>query len=345
MTEASATAVAPTESPATRKSDVGPGVTKRTSAFFIDPDTIAIDPAWNIRWDMGDVEGLAEMIHAELKRDPSGGGLLEQLGVRRIPADHPLAEGGKKHFAVVWGHRRTLALRLLRKKGVEFPVGVPAKIVDKKQDIRHSTIQMFVENSQKPLLPMEEAAAYKRLKDGFPDEGVEGMTIQEICEAVGRAHPHVTEMLALLEADPEVQEAAQKGEVSKMDAKHIAKIAKGDKATQKKLVAQAKAAKKGDKKARSALQKGLHDVRAAKAAKKGRTIKLRALSDQELNDLGLSMAKHLKKLLKNNNKPEDIPMDDLRKWVEKEDKLALAATFGAIMALRAAAGVKTHLDF
>lgn len=336
-------AAAQNESASSRKEAAG--ITKRSSRFFIDPETIAIDPAWNVRIDMGDIEGLAASIKAQKERDPDSGGLIHEIGVKRIPASHPLAEGGKKHFLVRWGHRRTTAIRLLMRKGEEFPIGIPAKIVDKAQDIQAATLEMFVENTNEPLKPIEEAMAYKRLRDGFPEDGIAGMTIKEICAAVGRAAPHVTEMLALLDAPQELKDAVQSGEVSKMDAKHIAKVAKGNPDKQKELTSKAKAAKQGDKKARAELQKGLHETRADKAAKRGKTIKMRALSDQELNDLGLSMAKALKKKLTHAGKADDSPMDDLRRWVEKDDKLALAATFGAIMALRAAAGVKTDLDF
>lgn len=337
-----ATQTAPTESAAKRTEAAG--VTKRSSAFFIDPDLVVIDPDWNVRFDMGDIEELASSIEAELKRDPDSGGLIHPIGVRRLKPSDPLSQGGKKHFVVQWGHRRTTAIHMLRTRHVKFPVGIPAKIVDKGQDVQHATIQMFVENNNKPLLPLEEAAAYKRLRDGFPDSEppIPGMTVKQICAAVGRREMHVTEMLALLDADPELKEAVKTGEVGKTQAKQIAKHAKGDKETQKKLTAVAKKANAGDKTAKKELEKGLDASRRAKAAKKGRTLKMRALSDEELNKLGLDMQNQLKKHLKDAGKADDF---DLKKWVGADDKLALAATFGAIMALRAAAGIKTDLDF
>lgn len=331
---------APTESAAKRTEAAG--VTKRSSAFFVDPTTVVIDPTWNVRIDMGDIDELADGIKAELERDPESGGLIHPIGIRRLKASDPLSEGGTKHFVVQWGHRRTTAIHKLVAKGIPFPVGIPAKIVDKGQDVQHATIQMFVENNNKPLLPMEEAAAYKRLRDGFPEQDIKGMTIKEICKAVGRKEMHVTEMLALLEADPDLKEAVVKGEVGKTQAKQIAKHAKGDSQAQKALTAKAKAANKGDKSAKKDLDKGLDAAKRAKAAKKGRTLKMRALSDEELNKLGQDMAAQLRKHLKQAGKAEDF---DVRTWVTKDDKLALAATFGAIMALRAAAGIKTDLDF
>lgn len=332
--------IAPTESAAKRTEAAG--VTKRSSRFFVDPDTIVIDPGWNVRFDMGDIEELASSIEAELKRDPDSGGLIHELGLRRLKASDPLAQDASKLFVVQWGHRRTTAIQLLRSRGVQFPVGVPAKLVDKAQDIQHATIQMFVENSAKPLLPLEEAAAYKRLRDGFPDQGIKGMTVKEICKAVGRREMHVGEMLALLDAPEELKEAVKSGAVGKTQAKRIARDGRGDPEAQKKLTEVAKKANSGDKGARKELEKALDASKRTKAAKKGRTLKIRALSDEDLNKLGLDMQNQLKKHLKQAGKPEDF---DLRKWVGADDKLALAATFGAIMALRAAAGIKTDLDF
>lgn len=318
------------------------GVIKRTSAHFIDPHLIAIDPEWNIRFDLGDIDGLAASIKAQKERDPSSGGLLQPIGVIRMPQGHPLSENGKKLFLTRWGHRRTTAIYKLLKAGETFPEGIPAKIVDRGQDIQAATIEMFVENDHKPLLPMEEAAAYKRLRDGFPEQGIKGMTPAQICKAVGRAMPHVTSMLDLLEAAPEVQEGVKSGELKKMDAKLISQIAKGDLETQKKLTDLAKKAAKGDKKARVELEKGLHAKKVSKAAAKGKTIKMRALSDVELSELGASVASRMAGLLTAANKPLTF---DMSKWIKEDDKLALAASYGALQALKAAAGMKIDLDF
>lgn len=318
------------------------GVVKRSSAHFIDPRTIAMDPEWNIRFDLGDIDGLAASIKAQKERDPSSGGLLQPIGVIRMPQGHPLSDSGKKLFLVRWGHRRTTAINQLMKEGESFPEGIPAKIVDKGQDIQAATIEMFVENTNKPLLPMEEAAAYKRLRDGFAEQGIKGMTLGAICKAVGRAMPHVTSMLDLLEAAPEVQEGVKSGEVKKMDAKLISQIAKGDADTQKKLTELAKKAAKGDKKARVELDKALHAKKVSKAAAKGRTIKMRAMSDVELSELGAAVASRMAGLLTSANKPLDFNME---KWIKEDDKLALAASYGALQALKAAAGMKINLDF
>lgn len=325
---------------ATRKEPAG--VLKRTTAFFIDPNLLAIDPEWNIRWDMGDIEGLAASIKAQKERDPASGGLIQAIGVVRIPASHPLSQGGKKNFLVRWGHRRTTAIHMLMAKGEKFPEGIPAKITVG-HDIQAATLEMFVENTNKPLLPMEEAAAYKRLRDGFPDADppIKGMTLKELCKAVGRALPHVTAMLDLLNADEGLIAAVKDGTVKKMHAKDIAMFAKHDKKAQQELTEVAKRAAKGDKKAGVELAKGVHRVRLDAAAKAGRHLKMRALSDQELAELGGKVGARMADMLKNAGKPLDF---DLRTWVSQDDKLALAASYGALQALKAAAGMSKDID-
>jgi ParB/RepB/Spo0J family partition protein len=342
--------------PAPAKSKEAAGVLKRSSRFYIDPALIVFDPDWNNRIDLGDVESLSQSIQHEVERDPDSGGLLEEIGVRRLSKDDPLrfltnpldkkGSEREKEFAVVYGHRRTTSVWMAIERGIKFPVGIPAKITDKALDLQSSKVMMIAENTgQKPLLPLEEAAGYKQLRDGWPSLSIKGMTIKEICKAVGRAQPHVTSMLALLDADDSVKEAVTKGEIGKQTAKTIAANAKGDKEAQKKLVAAAKAAKgkKG----------GTADVKLAaenaKRAKAGKGEKFRALSDAQLRKLGTSVAKDLVAKMKDAGK--DAPAEfsgetiaDLLKWVAKDDKLALAYVLGSLQGLRAAAGEKVELS-
>jgi ParB-like chromosome segregation protein Spo0J len=332
------------------------GVLKRSSRFFLDPRCVVIDPAWNNRIDMGNIEELADSIKHEVERDPEGGGLHEEIGVQRIPKDSPLrfltnpldkpGEEVEKEFVVRYGARRTTSVWFNMKRGVQFPVGIPAKILDKAQDIQASKIAMIAENvGQKPLLPLEEAAGYKQLKDGWPELGIKGMSIKDICKAVGRAVPHVTEMLALLEADDSLKDAVQSGQIGKQTAKVIAKNAKGDKEAQKRLVAEAKAAK-NKKGGVAAVKNAAINV---KRAKQGKKLKLRALTDAQIAKLGTSVSADLLKKMKEAGK--DVPKEfsdetiqTLREWVCKDDKLALAFTLGSLEGLRAAAGAKVELS-
>jgi ParB-like chromosome segregation protein Spo0J len=331
------------------------GVVKRTNAFFVDPKAVARvkknGKKWNNRFDMGDIEQLAKSLEAN--------GMLNPIRVQRRvkPASLILDQesgvlfadedtvGGPIVFNLVDGDRRLSAVEHLIKEGrylKAFPSGIPAIIVDKAQDSMTSLVQMFEANSGKALLPLEEAAAYQRMRDGFPEEGIKGLTIHQICARVGRKQVHVVEMLNLLKADSELLEAVKSGEVGKTIAKRIATDAKGNKDLQKELTKDAKQVGKDSKKGQ-ALKGKLHKARVTKAAAKGKTIKIRALSNDELNTLGAGLASKIADKMV----AADLPIEsDMRAWIKGNPDLALAASFGALEALKASAGVAgINLDF
>lgn len=304
------------------------GVTKRSNAYFIDPTMVTRKAGFNPRFDFGEIDELAKSIKVN--------GILNPIRVKRMPAS--VMEDGKKDagvkvFELIDGDRRLTAIELLLKQGHTFPDGVPAVIVDQKQDDLTSLIQMFEANSSKVFLPMEEAIAYKSMQEA-------GMSIKDICQAVSRKHVHVVATLALLQADADVQDAVKDGSVSGTTAKKIATAARGNKTKQKELIAQAKAVGK-DATKKAQLDKSLNDTRRAKAEAKGKTIKMRALSDVELSAIGEALAKAMASKLLDAKKPLDF---DVRGWVAKDDALALAFTFGALEALKAAAGMSVNLD-
>lgn len=314
-------------------SSTAPGITKRSNAYFIDPAMIDDDGQHNTRFELGDIGELAEQIRVVLEKDPASGGLLNDLRVKR-------KDDGR--FQIVDGRRRFTAIQMLQKKGIQFPVGVPAKIVDKKQDDVTSIQQMFIANEGKDFLPLEEAACFKKLKD-------HGLTLKEIAKTVGRRETHVAEMLALIDATTELKEAVASGKIGKTTAKQIAAATKGDAETQKALTAQATAVGKDakDKKKRRAVVQQIQQAKAAKAVKKGRKVpKMRALDDDQLAEMGEKVAKQLTVLMK--EAPGDLKISELGnmlEWIKKDATLAVAATFGALQALKAAAGQKVDLEF
>ncbi len=306
-----------------------PGIVLRTSAYRADPKTITRRAGWNPRFDFGEIEELAKSLKIN--------GLLNPLRVKRIAGAKADAE---HQFELIDGDRRLTAIELAMKGGFVFADGVPVIIVDKAQSDLDSLFQMFEANSGKAFLPLEEAAAYKRMRDGDPENGIKGLTIKQICDRVSRKQVHVVATLALLDADDTVKDAVKDGSVNSTMAKKIAVAARGDKAKQQELVAAAKSAGK-DKGKLAAVKRKVDDTRIAKAASKGKTLKMRALADDELSALGASLAKAMTQKLKDAGKPLTF---DVRDWVSKDDALALAFTFGALEALKAAAGVKTKLD-
>lgn len=302
------------------------GVLKRTSAYFIDPTRIVRREGWNNRFDMGEIEELAKSIKAQKAFD--GHGIINDIRVKRCNPARPDAD-----FELVDGDRRLTAIELLIKRGEVFADGIPAKIEAKDATDLDLRYKMFEANTGKPLLPLEEASAYKSLREA-------GQTIKQICERVGRKQVHVVATLALLDADAEVQDAVASGAVNSTMAKNIAVHARGDKAKQKELIDAAKSAGK-DKGKRKVVAKAIEAARRAKAASKGKTLKIRALTDDDLSALGAKMAAALKHMMTEYKLPLTT---DMRAWVKADDNLAMAFTFGALEALKAAAGAKVDLD-
>lgn len=315
------------DAPAARKEAAG--IVKRSSAFFADPRTIgrklkADGSRFNKRIDFGDVEQLSASIEAN--------GLLMPLRVKRISAtaDQPY------HFELIDGERRLTAIELLIKRKPSFfgEEGVPITIVDKNQSDLKSLIQQYVANDHKNFTPIEEAMAFQEMRDA-------GMSVKQICAEVGRAHMHVTEILALLKGDESLVKAAKDGAIGKTMAKTLARFGK-DKKKQAELTKAAVEAGK-DKGKLNAVKKAIQDARVEKAEKKGRTLKIRALSDEQLSALGKKLAEGMAQRLKDAGKPLEF---DMAAWIAKDESLALAASFGALQALKAAAGMKSiKLEF
>lgn len=334
-------------------------VQKAAGAWNADPDTFAIREGFNIRYDFGNIRELAEQIRAKLRRDPKSGGLIHPIGVKRLRDDDPLVKTGGLRafdlsacgvdlkyrpkgphaFETIRGNRRTLAIWLLLQEGETFPHGVPVTILDKAMDRRTATIENFVENTSKPLLPIEQAYGFKTLRDGDPEHGVPPMTIKEITDVTGFSDQTINGALALLEADEEVIGALKGGHVAATTAKQIAVHARGDKGRQRELVKTALAAT--DKKGRDALKKELEAAQRDKHARKGRVLKVRVLSEDDLADLGVKQQQIVMDRLKDARKAPDF---DILAWIRSDDKLALACAFGALQALKAAAGVKVDLN-
>lgn len=314
------------------------GIVRKTTGYNADPRRICRRSGWNTRFDFGDIANLAESIQIELARDPSNGGLLHDLRVKRLDKGDPRA--ATHDFEIVDGDRRLTAIELLLEKGVEFPDGVGIKLVERTQDDLTSLIQMYTSNTGKPFLPLEEAAAFKRMRDA-------GMTILAISKAVGKADTHVIETLALLESDEELQAAVKDGSVGSTMAKMIATTARGDKEAQKELTKEAKAARgKGSdaKAAKARLLKKIEDKKAQKAAAKGKTLKIKSMTDDALSELGAKMAKALEIKVKEAGWKKFETLEEMVDAMAKDEKLTASFTLGVVMALRAAAGIKVNLD-
>lgn len=332
------TAKTTTKAPAVRKTAAprNPvGIVRTEAKHFAVPTMIRRKPGFNPRFDFGEINELADSIKKN--------GLLFPLRVKPC-SPSVLVEVSKGVYEVqdnlkgcvyelIDGDRRLTAIELLIKKGVSFADGVWIEEVAQDQDDVTSLIQMFEANTGKPLLPLEEAAAFKRMREAK-------MTISQISHAVQRSVPTITERLALLESDDEVIAAVKGGKVKAVTAQKIAVHARGDKAKQRELIAQATAVGK-DKTKRAALAKSLATTQRDKHAKKGHVLKIRALSDADLSSHGNRMAESLKTQMEGKGMSFDT---DLTTWVRADEELRIAYAFGALEALKMAAGAQVTLE-
>jgi len=215
---------------------------------------ITIEPGFNVRTDMGDIESLARSI--------ADNGVERALNVKRDPsaADKFLARDG---------HRRLTAIDFAISKGwidgATFEI--PMLIGDKNSTALEDLALMARANDGKPLLPYEEAVLYKRMRD-------EGSTIEHICTAVGKGSTYVRNHLDLLQADPALQEALKKGEIGKALALKIGTEQRKGKITDvKALVAEAS---KGGKSGKADV---LHKVDAHAARAAALKVKVKAIKE------------------------------------------------------------------
>lgn len=296
------------------------GVVKRTNQFFIDPKSIIRREGWNPRFEFGEIEALAESIRLLKERDPSTGGLLNDIRVKRI-------DGGK--FELVDGDRRLTAIESLMKKGETFPIGIPAKLEAKDADDLELLLRTFMANTGKPLLPMEQANAFQRMREG-------GMSLDDIKKATGASIMSIVGAFALLEGDQAIKDALKDGVITGGMAKDIAVHARGDVVKQKELVEQAKAAGKDAKKKR-ALKVAIEQARVAKAAKRGVVLKMRALNNDQLSAIGMKLSEILMGRMTAVGLAADC---NLEEWMDGvSDEMKVAFTFGALQGMKAAAGV------
>lgn len=302
------------------------GILKLGKSYQADPREIKRREGWNPRFDFGDLADLAKSI--KVQRELTGGsGLLMPLRVKRLEQSGPGAV-----FELVDGDRRLSAIELLLEEGFAFPEGVPVTLVPKDQDDTTSLLQMYETNTGKPFLPLEEAAAFKRLRDA-------GLTIKDICAKVGRSDIHVMSSLALLESSAELQEAVKSGEVGITLAKEIATIAKGDAEAQKDLVQQAKDAG-GDKVKKRAVLVNVRKLQQTKATAKGKSLAGKVKTPEELRELvtkmeiTLNTSREVAGLSEGESPLAGIDAKSLVDFFSKDDTQAAAYHAGVLNALR-----------
>ena len=216
---------------------------------------------------------------------------------------------------------------------MKFPDGVPAKLESKNSDDLDMLVRMFTANTGKAFLPLEQADAFKRMRDA-------GMTLKQIENATGCSDNTIVGALALLDAHPDVQAAVKSGKLSGGIAKSIAVNARGNKAKQAELAAAAVAAGK-DKTKKKAVLTAIDDERRKKAKAAGKKLKMRALTDDQLSTIGKKMADVLVERMASISLAPDT---NLTAWLRDGDgDINVAFAFGVLEGLKAAAGMPVDL--
>lgn len=287
------------------------GLIKRSEFLFVDPNSIVVKPDFNPRFDQGEIENLESSIRTE------GFWKNKPLVVRKLE-DGKLELRGR-------GGRRFTAVQNLLKKGHEFPDGIPVVIEDKNVTDVQALIMDLVDNNQKPLLPLEEAAAYDRLVK-------EGMKTKEIAKRVHRSWRHVETTLALISADESVQQAVKDNQISGVMGKSIAQKAKGDKEKQKELV---EAATKGGKAGKKLVKEEVAKIKRRPTKKTQEAIAPKLLTESQLRTRESVLIKHVSEGFA----ALGITEEQARKHLSEYDIGAAAFHFGVLIGLRAALGM------
>lgn len=185
------------------KTDLGNTATVRENSTRGDEtvkialNKIVIRDSWNVRQDMGDIEGLATSI---IENGQTVAGRVDVL------------EYGT--FLLVDGHRRFAACKLLEKQGNEvfFKAIVNGSRTTEEQRI----LQMFTTQDNKQLLPNEVAELILRLINL-------GHDVPSISTKIGKTTVYVSDMLEFAEEVPAIKNHVKKGVLTVAAAKEIRK--------------------------------------------------------------------------------------------------------------------------
>ncbi len=146
-------------------------------------------------FDPAALQELADSIRAQ--------GVVQPIVVR------PLGE--ENRYEIIAGERRWRAAQLA---GL---AEIPAIVREVPDEV--AVAVALIENIQREdLNPLEEAVAFKRLVDDF------GMTHQEVADAVGRSRASVSNLLRLLDLNPDVKRYIEQGQLDMGHARALAAL-------------------------------------------------------------------------------------------------------------------------
>lgn len=187
---------------------------KRTNLYHVNIENIVIDENFNVREDYGDMDELSLNI--------------SQNG-QKLPGIVRLSDCGKK-VILVDGHRRFKAIQLANKQhGAEIKT-FKCTMEGRGSNEESRIVDMLTTSLGKPLSPLEQAKAIKRLVDF-------NWTISDIAKSMGKSVPAVNKLLDLNSASRELRSAVQKKEISTTAASELARQSA---AVQKKVLSKSK---------------------------------------------------------------------------------------------------------
>lgn len=163
--------------------------TKNSDLFLVDPRNIVIVDDFNVRKDMGDMDGLMLSIIAN--------GQLEPITCKKVR--------NSDTYELIEGHRRMKAINMAIEAGHDIPF---VKVLGFSGNDEDRIFAMVITGiGKKALTILEEAEAYKRLIN-------HSYEVKEIAGRVGKSVPHVYNLLRLVEAPKTVKNAIERGDIT-----------------------------------------------------------------------------------------------------------------------------------
>ncbi len=143
---------------------------------------------------------------SEFTRSVKQHGVIQPILVYRLEGDG----SQETEYGLISGHRRLDAALY------NNLTSIPALLIPPETSGENRDILTLLDNLQrKDLQPVEKAAQIRRLMDTY------GYTNREAAELVGLSESHVSSLLSLLNAPPEVQEAVNTGKLGVRNARKV----------------------------------------------------------------------------------------------------------------------------
>lgn len=171
--------------------------TTKKDLFMVDPRNLIEEENFNTRFELGNIDELAESI--------------KENGVKKPLLGFKVT--GQDKYVLTDGHRRFVAIQKIIAEATAAGKDIPDSIkqvpiiTDKETRIVERTINIILSNDGMPLNPVELATSYKRLIDN-------GMTQMQIAKKIGKSQAHVATTLRLVNVSETTKQAIVSGKVS-----------------------------------------------------------------------------------------------------------------------------------